>query len=470
MRRREWLNMTGGASLAFLGEVLRQRSARASDANNGNGSESRGTGSGFGRAKSVLVVFASGGQSQLETFDPRPDAPLEVRGEFGAIESSVPGTFLCEHLPRLANLAHKYAIVKSMSHEDLDHGSAMYLTLTGQYHQRLSSNPPPRETDHPFFGSVLEQVRPTSKFLRTSVLVNGPALVPFEPGPGQFAGLLGRRFDSLVIGDMTSGQEAVPGLERLEELDTRRQSLRRQLLHEVERSATLATQPTLDMQTIYQQAFGMLDRPAARQALDLDAEPAAVRDRYGRHRPGQACLLARRLIEAEVPLVTVVWNHSNRGQDKYPNEEEQFGWDTHNDIFDVMGRSLLPRFDQSFSALLEDLDRRGLLDTTLVVCLGEFGRAPLVALESKFKGASPGRKHWAAAYSIVVAGAGVRGGISVGAADRHAAYPISTKYGPWDVTATIFHALGIDPAGHFYDSSNRPYPISSGQPIAALYS
>lgn len=461
MRRREWLNMTSGAGLAFLGEVLRQRSASADEG---------ARGAGFGRAKSVLVVLASGGQSQLETFDPRPDAPLEVRGQFGAIESSVPGTFLCEHLPRLAKLAHRYAIVKSMSHEDLDHGSALYLTLTGQYHQRLSSNPPPRETDHPFFGSVLEQVRPRSKFLRTSVLVNGPALVPFEPGPGQFAGLLGRRFDSLIIGDMTTDQPAVPGLERLDEMNAERQAIRRQLLNQLEPIGPQAAQPAIDMQTLYQQAYEMLDRPAARQALDLDVEPARVRDRYGRHRPGQACLLARRLIEAEVPLVTVVWNHSNRGQDKYPDEEEQFGWDTHNDIFDVMGNSLLPRFDQSFSALLEDLDQRGLLTTTLVVCLGEFGRAPLVAIESKFKGASPGRKHWAAAYSIVLAGAGVRGGSTVGATDRHAAYPISTKYGPWDVTATIFHALGIDPAGHFYDSSNRPYPISSGQPIAALYS
>ena len=461
MRRREWLSMTSGAGLAFLGEVLRQRSARADEGSRG---------AGFGRAKSVLVVLASGGQSQLETFDPRPDAPLKVRGQFGAIESSVPGTFLCEHLPRLAKLAHRYAIVKSMSHEDLDHGSALYLTFTGQYHQRLSSNPPPRETDHPFFGSVLEQVRPRSKFLRTSVLVNGPALVPFEPGPGQFAGLLGRRFDSLVIGDLTTDQPAIPGLERLEEMNSQRQAIRRQLLNELEPTKSQAAQPTIDMQTLYQQAYEMLDRPAARQALDLDSEPAALRDRYGRHRPGQACLLARRLIEAEVPLVTVVWNHSNRGQDLYPNDAEQFGWDTHNDIFEVMGGSLLPRFDQSFSALLEDLDQRGLLETTLVVCLGEFGRAPLVAVESKFKGASAGRKHWAAAYSIVLAGAGVRGGTTVGATDKQAAYPISTKYGPWDVTATIFHALGIDPSGHFYDSSNRPYPLSSGQPIAALYS
>ena len=461
MRRRAWLNMTSGAGLAFLGEVLRQRSARSDEGLRG---------AGFGRAKSVLVVLASGGQSQLETFDPRPDAPLEVRGQFGAIESSVPGTFLCEHLPRLAKLAHRYAIVKSMSHDDLDHGSALYLTLTGQYHQRLSSNPPPRETDHPFFGSVLEQVRPRSKFLRTSVMVNGPALVPFEPGPGQYAGLLGRRFDSLVIGDLTTDQPAIPGLERLEEMNSERQRIRRQLLNQLEPIRPQAAQPAIDMQTLYQQAYEMLDRPAARQALDLDAEPAALRDRYGRHRPGQACLLARRLIEAEVPLVTVVWNHSNRGQDKYPDDAEQFGWDTHNDIFDVMGGSLLPRFDQSFSALLEDLDQRGLLESTLVVCLGEFGRAPLVAIESKFKGASAGRKHWAAAYSIVVAGAGVRGGATVGATDRQAAYPISTKYAPWDVTATIFHALGIDPSGHFYDSSNRPYPVSSGQPIAALYS
>ena len=462
MHRRELFGMTGGAGLAFLGEVLRQRPARGRE-------ELVGPGTGFGRAKSVLVVVASGGQSQLETFDPKPDSPLEVRGQFGAIETTVPGTFLCEHLPRLAKLAHRYAIVKSMSHDDLDHGSALYLTLTGQYHQRLSSNPPPRETDHPFFGSVLEQARPASKFLRTSVLINGSALVPFEPGPGQFAGLLGRRFDSLVIGDVTTGQPAIPGLERLDNVDSKRHALRQQLLQELEQHKLPAAQPTIDMQTLYQQAYEMLDRPTARQALDLEAEPPAIRDRYGRHRSGQACLLARRLVEAEVPLVTVMWNHSNRGQDKYPDDAEQFGWDTHNDIFEVLGRSLLPRFDQSFSALLEDLDQRGLLETTLVVCMGEFGRAPVVALESKFAGASPGRKHWSAAYSIVVAGAGVRGGSTIGATDRHAAYPVSTKYSPWDVTATIFHALGIDPASHFFDSLNRPYPISSGQSIATLW-
>lgn len=464
MERRRLLQYAGGAGLSLLAQIVRQKTV------SGNERLARDVkAAGFGRAKSVLVVIASGGQSQLETWDPRPDAPSQIRGAFGAISTAVPGTILCDRLPKLARLADRYAIVKSMSHDDLDHGSALYLALTGTYHARLSSNPPPRETDHPFYGCVLEQQRPAKTFLRSSVILNGPAMVPFEPGPGQYAGLLGRQYDSLMIGDMTTERPALPGLEQLDDVDSRRHVTRQRLLSELQKLRMTNSPRTADMETIYQQAFGMLDRPAARQALDLNAEPAKVRDRYGRHRPGQACLLGRRLIEAGVPLVTVVWNHSNRGQDRDPDDLDQHGWDTHNDIFDVMGKSLLPRFDQSFSALLEDMEQRGLLDSTLIICMGEFGRAPLVAVERNFAGASPGRKHWAAAYSIVMAGAGVRGGAAIGATDRHAAYPVSGKYGPWDVTATIFHALGIDPSGHFHDSASRPYPISSGQPIAALY-
>ena len=164
-----------------------------------------------------------------------------------------------------------------------------------------------------------------------------------------------------------------------------------------------------------------------------------------------------------------MWNHSNRGQDKYPDQDEEFGWDTHNDIFQVMGKHLLPKFDQSFSALLEDMDQRGLLDETLVVCFGEFGRAPLVALEPRFAGATPGRKHWAGTYSVVLAGAGVTPGSVIGRSDRHAGYPVTDQFGPWDLTATIFNALGINPSGHFRDLTDRPYKISDGQPIRQLY-
>lgn len=464
MRRREWLNLTGSTGLALLGELLQRRSVFAADSNAHL--------PGFGRAKSVIIVFANGGQSQLETWDPKPEAPVEVRGEFEAIRTPVPGTIVSEHFPKLARLADKYSIVRTMSHEDLDHGSAFYLAMTGTYHQRLSSNPPARPNDHPFLGSVLKRVRPAEKFVHTSVLVNGPALVPWEPGPGQFGGLLGKEFDPLIVGDVSTGRPPVPGLTPLESLNGLRRENRAELLGELESSAASGgagyPAPMFDMQMLYRQAFEMLDRPEAREAFDLDAESPALRDRYGRHRPGQSCLLARRLVEAGVPLVTVVWNHSNRGQDRFEDAEE-FGWDTHNDIFQVMGNHLLPKFDQSFSALLEDLDERGLLDETLVVCMGEFGRAPLVALEPRFEGATPGRKHWAATYSIVFAGAGVVPGSVVGRSDRHAAFPVTEKFGPWDVTATIASALGIDPSGHFKDSTDRPWVISRGKPIKELY-
>ena len=182
MNRRDWLNSTSVSAFALLGELLRMR---RTDAANPARSVS-GSRSGFGRARSVIVVFANGGQSQLESWDPKPDAPVEVRGAFGAIPTSVPGTIISDRLPQLAKLADRYSIVRTMSHEDLDHGSAFYLAMTGTYHQRLSSNPLPMPTDHPFFGSVLKRVRPTQKFVHTSVMVNGPAQVPFEIGPGQF--------------------------------------------------------------------------------------------------------------------------------------------------------------------------------------------------------------------------------------------------------------------------------------------
>ena len=219
----------------------------------------------------------------------------------------------------------------------------------------------------------------------------------------------------------------------------------------------------------YDQAYRLLESPHTQRAFDLSLEPDVVRERYGRNRSGQACLLARRLVEAEVPWVNVIWSPSNRGQDVAPEDTDQYGWDTHNDIFDALKIHLLPRFDQAFSALIEDLDQRGLLDQTLVVCMGEFGRAPLVALEPRFAGATPGRKHWAAAYSIVMAGAGVARGAVYGSSDRHGAYVRSNPVGPWDVSATLIAALGIDPTQELRDRTERPFPLSTGRPIAGIY-
>jgi len=213
----------------------------------------------------------------------------------------------------------------------------------------------------------------------------------------------------------------------------------------------------------------MLASPRTREAFQLDAEPARLRDRYGRHRSGQALLLARRLAEAGVPYINVVWNHSNRGQDLLPDWTDAYGWDTHNDIFVSLRDHLLPRFDESFSALIEDLDARGMLADTLVVCIGEFGRAPRVALEPKFAGATPGRKHWPNVYSVVLAGAGVHRGAVVGASDRLGGEAVTERFGPWDVAATMFHALGIDPNTHFEDPTGRAFRVAAGRPIEVLY-
>lgn len=431
---------------------------------------------GFGRARSVILVYASGGQSQLETWDPKPDAPVEIRGEFGSIPTSVPGTFIGEHLPRLARLADRYAIIRSVSHDDFDHGSAGYLALTGHFHPIKSSNPPVRTTDMPTYGSVLKRLRTAARYPFEAVHVNGPALVPELIGPGQNAGFLGNAYEPLLLGDVNSTPVAVPYLDIQSQLPAPRISARESLKLELETAYRKhddgPASHDLRFRNVdqnYQQAYQLLASPQSRLAFDLSAESAEIRERYGRHRPGQACLLARRLVEAGVPWITVIWNHSNRGQDLQPDETEAYGWDTHNDIFDAMKHRLLPRFDQSFSTLLEDLEQRGLLDQTLVVCMGEFGRAPQVALEKRFAGSSPGRKHWASVYSIVMAGAGIKPGAVYGSSDKIAAYPQSLRVEPGDIAATMFSAIGIDPEGHYLDAFDRPFPIATGKPLTGLY-
>jgi hypothetical protein len=466
LSRREWLRIGAATGLGWwLPLRLGTPSGHAAAAAPGSRPP------GFGRARSVILIYASGGQSQLDMWDPKPDAPREIRGEFEAIGTSVPGTLVSEHMPRLARLADRYTIVRNVSHDDLDHGSATYLALTGQFHPRKSSNPPPQPTDYPTYGSILTRVRPTQRFPYTAVHLNAPALVPTQPAPGQFGGFLGREFEPMILGDVTAEQIPLPGLDPVPELPQVRLSARQSLLEAIDdcRRELEANSPMLELETIYRQAFELLADPRCRQAFDLSAEPPSVRDRYGRYRPGQACLLARRLVEAGVPWITVVWSHSNRGQDQFPDDIEAYGWDTHNDIFFALRERLLPRFDFTFSALLEDLDQRGLLDHTLVVCMGEFGRAPLVAYEAKFAGRSPGRKHWANVYSIAMAGAGIGRGQLYGASDRIGARPETAPVGPPDIAATMFSALGVDPASHYLDPTGRPLAISTGRPIAGLY-
>ncbi len=457
--RREWLRIGGLAGLGWLG-------AGGALANQGAPRTP-----GFGRARSVILIFASGGQSHLDMWDPKPQAPEDVRGAFGTISTAVPGVALGEHLPHVAKLADRYTIVRGMSHDDVDHGSAVYLALTGRYHEQKSANPDPRPTDFPTYGAVLRRVRPTDRFVYDAIHLNGPAQVPVKAAPGQDGGFLGSEYHPLVVGDVTQSGLALPGLAPQPELPPVRLAARRSLKESLDRyqRALAGNERAAEMSRLYGQALAMLSTPRCREAFDLEAEPPPLRQRYGLYRSGQACLLARRLVEAGAPLVTVMFNHTNRGQDSAPADTEAYGWDTHNDIFESLRVHLLPRFDWSFSALLEDLEQRGLLDQTLVICMGEFGRAPRVAHEASFAGKTPGRKHWAAAYSLVMAGAGVARGAVLGATDRLGGEVTTDRYGPWDIAATLYSALGIDPSAHYQDALGRPFPLAVGQPITALY-
>jgi len=464
--RREVLRLGAFAGLAGLSAFA--KSALGADADK----RPQRAVPGFGRAKSVLLIFVNGGQSHIDTWDPKPDAPEQVRGDFGTISTAVPGTAVCEHLPRLAAMTDRYAIVRSVSHDDLDHGSATYLALTGQFHARKSSNPPPRPTDFPTYGSVLKRVRPADRFPYTAVHINGPAMVPKYAAPGQSGGFLGRDFDPLLIGDVSAGEvPALPGLDPRPDVPEVRLHARRRLLDSIDSAMRQWEKYDGPAATSahYRQAFEVLASPQCRRAFDLSQESEELRDRYGRYRSGQACLLARRLVEAGVPWITVMFNHTNRGQDLAPDDPEQWGWDTHNDIFVALREHLLPKFDQSVSTLLVDMEERGLLDDTLVVIMGEFGRAPLVALERNFAGSSPGRKHWAGAYSIQMAGAGVQPGLVYGKTDRLGGHVVEGLVQPGDVVATMFSALGVDPAQHYHDALERPFPIATGRPITGLY-
>jgi hypothetical protein len=443
MTRREWLRAGGISSLGLmLPELLRGRASAAGQAG------------GFGRARSCIVVFLFGAPAHQDVWDLKPEAPAEVRGEFRPIASKVPGILVGEHIPRIAQQAHRLAIVRSVSHPDNTHTVAMHYMLTGHRHIRPNTNPQNEPTDFPTLGAVVQLLRAGRGALPAGISLNAPANQVSAANhifPGFFAGFLGSAHDPLFIAQDPSKPDFQPfPIARGAEPD--RLLHRKALLAVVDRQrqalGQAASARSLDAHTA--KAFDLITSPAARRAFDLGQESQRVREQYGWSAFGQGCLLARRLVEAGVGLVTVNWAR-----------DDAF-WDTHADNFRLLKNSLLPPFDRGFSALLEDLSQRSLLDETLVICLGEFGRTPKI-------NKAAGRDHWAACNSVVLAGAGIRGGVVHGASDRQAAYPITPPVSPADLSATIYHALGIDHRRHVRDQLGKPLPLSDGTPLAALF-
>lgn len=413
---------------------------------------------GFGRAKACIFIFMWGGPSQLDTFDLKPNAPAEVRGEFNPISTRVPGMQICEHFGMVSQVAEKLAIIRSLHHTDPAHLSSGHLALTGHLAPVINSDAePPSDRDTPHLGSVVARLSTRPAALPPFVSMPWLAYHPAAPGgraPGQNAGWLGHKFDPLVLtGDPNDAKWKVRELGLPDDIPLARLESRRSLLGSIDvQRAALGATAASGVGAYKQQAFGLLGSQEARRAFDLSQEPEQIRERYGRNIHGQCVLLARRLIEHGVPLVSVNWH----------NDGQNF-WDTHQRNFIRLKSDLIPPSDRALSALLEDLDGRGLLDETIVAWVGEFGRCP------RINSASAGREHWPRCYSGLLAGGGIRGGAVYGASDAQAAHPAEHPVSPQDYSATIFHALGIAPHGALEDRFGRPIRICEGTPITGLF-
>ncbi len=410
-------------------------------------------------ARACIVVYCWGGMSHLDTWDPKPEAPREIRGEFAPIATCVPGIFISEHLPRLSRQVDKLAVIRSIHHDDSAHGRGMYWNLTGHRPPGVGNIPPAR-TDWPSLPAVISKIKKAPVGVPPAVRVPYPMVDNNTLQAGEYGGWLGATYDPIVMrtprGEPFGGVSRTLGSETLHlgDIDVRRIEDRTDLRKQLERPLA-DSQDFVAFQHFRQLATDMLLSPAVREAYDLQREPQAVLEAYGPHIGGQSLLLARRLVEAGVPVVQVCLAAGDL------NGGVGDMWDTHSDNFRRLKERLLPVFDRGLAALLEDLQQRGMLQETLIAVLTDFGRTPRV------NGAA-GRDHYPDVYSVVLAGGGIQGGQVYGESDRNGAFPKSGACGPPDIHATIFTALGIDPRTIIHDMLGRPFPVCDGQVLPIL--
>lgn len=416
--------------------------------------------SGAQRAKSVLLVHLSGGPSQLDMWDPKPDAAAEIRGEFSAIETAIPGTYIGEHMPRLAQQLNRWSIIRTLAHPEHNHLLATHVALTGR------PTPIPRggsdldrvesRYDFPNFAAAVDYLHPRNDGVPTSVSLPNYFIEGPLTWPGQHAGFLGAKHDPWQINhDPNDANFKMDALALQPGVTRPRLSSRRELLDTLNQRPESVDQTRLsafgEQQSL---AFNLLTSDRVEQAFHIEAEAAETRDRYGRNKFGQSLLLARRLVEAGVPVVQAAMGIVQT-------------WDTHVDNWGRLKNTLLPQLDTGLAALMDDLSASGLLEHTLVVVMGEFGRTPKI---STLPGQTvPGRDHWAHTYSALFAGAGVRGGQVLGQTDAIAAYPITRSWTPADVCTTLFEALGVGHEAVLHDPLGRPNHLLNGEVISHLY-
>jgi len=403
--------------------------------------------------KSIVIVFLTGACSHHDTFDMKLDAPAEIRGEFQPIATSIPGYSICEHLPHLAARANKYAVIRTLSHEDNNHLMSTHHVLTGEKQPGGFFDKVASRDDWPCYSAALSFLRRRDDGLPSGV--NLPTFLREGPltWPAQHAGFLGANYDPWQItGDPNKSDFRVESLSLAQGMDVVHLGRRQMLLDEINRKQSQFAEvaQSLRLQKDQHLAINMLTSSRLAQAFELHREPDAVRDRYGRTTPGQSLLTARRLIEAGVPIVQVNMGHVQT-------------WDSHGDLFQTLKKRLLPPMDQGVSALLDDFESRGMLNDTLVMMLGEFGRTPKI-------NAGRGRDHWGPCFFGLFAGAGVQVGQVIGRSDVTGAYPATRGFSPNDVGATIYHLLGLPPEVEVHDRLGRPVRLNRGEVIESLFS
>ena len=413
-----------------------------------------------GKAKSCIILFAWGGMSHLETWDPKPEGPKEIRGSFGTIPTATPGIHIGEHMPYLAKQTNKLAIVRSMHHGSSAHGKAMYWNFTGHKPPQsdTAANLPPSSSDWPSLLSVISKFKSAPPGLPSSIRIPYPLVDNGTLQAGEYGGWLGSSYNPIVIrtpkGKEFGGVSRDLGASRIdpkEAIDRKVLSSRLGLLGHLDQFQGIGNSVT-DMDYFRNLATDMLMSPNVRNAFDLDLESQATKDKFGNHICGQSMLLARRLVQAEVPIVTVACSAGDL------NGSAGDHWDTHADNFNRIKNTMLPAFDRPAAALLDDLDERGMLDETLVVFLTEFGRTPKINKNA-------GRDHYPSCYSVAFAGAGIQGGQVYGKSDKSGSEPAENACGPADLHATIFEAFGINHKTTITDRLGRPFPISDGEPL-----
>lgn len=422
-------------------------------------------------AKHCIYIFLCGGPSQPDLWDMKPDAPSGIRSQFQPIQTSIPGLQFGELLPQVSRHADKLALIRSMTHSNNDHPAATAHTLLGQLPAVAGQLFVARD-DHPGLGAILQKTLEAKSRLPAWVVLPRYFGTNSPPYKGQSGGFLGQRYDPLFFdkerkGSLSDAPLRLGAIELADGISPERLTGRQQLRHAIGQQFDETVPPQAE--TLYEQAFDLLTAPQTRSTFDLEREPAKLRDRYGRNEYGQSLLMARRLVEAGVRFVNVFWTF-------FDSSGCQFNlWDNHGVATNVCGidgqmtgrqqlthRYCTPSFDQSFSALLEDLSARGLLDETLVAVAGEFGRTPRI---NKYDG----RDHWAHCYTQLLAGGGVRGGSVWGASDAQGAHVKDSPVSPDDFAATILHAFGVDIDTMIADRSGRPIRVTSGRPVTALF-